>query len=61
VTLVDTNTPGIYGAFALAGDGITAGEVSAIPEPSSVASGLGLLALGAVGVREMRRRRKVAA
>ena len=31
------------------------------PEPANVASGLGLLALGAVGVREMRRRRAVAA
>jgi len=34
---------------------------SAIPEPADVASGLGLLALGAAGVRELRRRRAVAA
>lgn len=47
-------TTNIYGAY---GDNtMTAG---AIPEPSVF--GLGLLALGAAGVREMRRRRKTAA
>lgn len=35
--------------------------VSAIPEPSSIAYGLGLVALGYAGVREHRRRRRVAA
>lgn len=51
-------TTDIYGAYALGS--INAGEVAsaAIPEPAQVATGLGLLALGAVGVREFRRRRK---
>jgi len=48
-------------ADSLNGQNIEAGQVSAIPEPASVASGLGLLALGAAGVREMRRRRQLAA
>lgn len=51
--------PGIYGAFGLPGDDIKAGEIAPVPEPSAAAiGGLGLLALGAAGVREMRRRRK---
>jgi hypothetical protein len=49
---------GLYGQIG--GPGVETDGVSAIPEPADVASGLGLLALGAVGVREMRRRRKVA-
>jgi len=49
---------GVTGAWnETPGGAITAGEVSAIPEPATVASGLALLALGAAGVREMRRRR----
>ncbi len=45
----------VYGAYDLASNPLTAGTV---PEPSTVAlSGLGLLALGATGVRELRRRR----
>ena len=55
---------GDVGAYALAdslgGQNIEAGQVSAIPEPTSMASGLALLALGAAGVREMRRRRTLA-
>jgi hypothetical protein len=58
-------TTDIYGAYGLASTGITAGEystsASAIPEPANVASGLALFALGAVGVREYRRRRQAAA
>ncbi|HWA85907.1 MAG TPA: hypothetical protein VG710_06775 [Opitutus sp.] len=53
--------PGIYGAYGLAGDHITAGEFSAVPEPATTAAGLALFALGAVGVRELRRRRREAA
>lgn len=50
--------PGIYGAYGLASDDITAGQIAAVPEPSlAVLGGLGLLALGAAGVREMRRRK----
>ncbi|HVU24501.1 MAG TPA: hypothetical protein VHE13_10280 [Opitutus sp.] len=37
------------------------GDVYAVPEPASVPSGLALFALGAVGVRELRRRRRQAA
>mgnify|MGYP001549996691 CR=1 FL=1 len=59
ISLVD-NGDGIYGAFGLRTDGIKAGETaSPVPEPSVAAiGGLGLLALGAAGVRELRRRRK---
>lgn len=59
VTLVDKNGDGVYGAFGVASSGITAGQTaeSAVPEPASVASGLALMALGAAGVRELRRRR----
>jgi len=53
--------PTIFGAYDLASsaaaDNFFAGTV-AVPEPSVTAlSGLGLLALGAAGVREMRRRK----
>ncbi len=52
---------GIFGAFnQTPGGAIYAGEV-AIPEPASLPIGLGLFALGAVGVREFRRRRQQAA
>jgi len=51
----EQGTDGLYGQI---GDStVVTDGVSAIPEPASVASGLGLLALGAAGVREMRRRR----
>jgi hypothetical protein len=58
--LVD-NGSGIYGAFDkiddAQADGFTVGAV-AVPEPSLMAiGGLGLLAFGAAGVRELRRRR----
>jgi hypothetical protein len=50
---------GVYGAYGLKSDDILAGE-TAVPEPSATSlSGLALLALGATGVREMRRRRAV--
>ena len=41
----------------VAGQGITGSGV-AVPEPAAAATGLGLLALGAVGLRRMRRDRK---
>ncbi|MEO6847901.1 MAG: PEP-CTERM sorting domain-containing protein, partial [Chthoniobacterales bacterium] len=58
--------PDIYGAFDRAdqvdGDMFKTGSIAAVPEPSITAlGGLGLLALGAAGVREMRRRRSVKA
>lgn len=56
VNFYDKNGDGIYGAFSTRD--ITVGYV---PEPSTVALGLGLLALGAAGVREHRRRKQVAA
>lgn len=53
---------GVFGAYNSAKDGaINVGDVAAIPEPSSAVAGLGLLALGAAGVREFRRRRQAAA
>lgn len=55
VSLVSIN--GIFGAYAPDADSIIAGEL-AVPEPSATAlTGLGLLAVGAAGVREMRRRK----
>jgi PEP-CTERM motif len=51
------NSDGVYGAYGLLSDGLTVGQVSSIPEPATMASGLGLLALGAAGLREHRRRR----
>lgn len=59
VSLMSKNgDPGVFGAFGLASDNILAGETAlAAPEPSVAAlGGLGLLALGAAGVRELRRR-----
>lgn len=41
------------------GLGIVVGSVSSIPEPSTVAAGLGLLALGAAGVRCARKRKGI--
>jgi hypothetical protein len=53
---------GIYGAINASPDSaILAGQVAAIPEAASVATGLALFALGAAGVREFRRRRQLAA
>jgi hypothetical protein len=50
----------VFGAYDISTDpnigNFTAGEV-AVPEPGEAAVGLGLLAFGAAGVREMRRRR----
>jgi len=46
----------VDGAYAPVGEGLKTGHFNAVPEPSPVAlGGLGLLALGAAGVREMRR------
>lgn len=58
--LADGN--GVAGAFAaVPNSSILAGqEATAVPEPAMVAGGLALFALGAVGVRELRRRRSVA-
>jgi hypothetical protein len=59
LSLVDKNGDGIYGAYGLGSDHLSAGEAAAaVPEPASVSGGLALFALGAVGVREFRRRRK---
>ena len=57
--IAKSGDPDIYGAYGLASDDITAGEIaSPVPEPSLAAlGGLGLLALGARGMREMRRRK----
>jgi hypothetical protein len=55
------NTGYVTGAYIDRLNGtITAGQVSAIPEPASVATGLALFALGAAGVREHRRRKLAA-
>lgn len=54
----------VFGAWVLASDpdaaSFTTGTV-AVPEPASLSVGLGLLALGAAGVREWRRRRATVA
>ncbi len=55
----------IFGAFDnkadIEADGFKVGSVAAVPEPSVEAlSGLGLLAVGAAGLREMRRRKAAA-
>lgn len=57
--LVDKSSDGIFGAFGSPSDQIKAGEIAtSVPEPPSFdITGLGLLALGAQGIREMRRRR----
>ena len=48
-------------AYNINGDAIRVGDVgTAIPEPSEAAMGLGLLALGAIGVSRYRQRRKIA-
>lgn len=60
------NSNGNYGAYDLVGnttsDGFTVGDdVVPVPEPIHPALvGLGLLAVGAAGVRELRRRRNIA-
>lgn len=53
---------GNFGAFTLhswayddTGAAITAGQTSAIPEPASIATGLGALAMGAAALRRKRR------
>lgn len=45
---------GFVGAFAPASEGLSVGDLAAIPEPASAAAGLGLLALGAAGLRRRR-------
>lgn len=45
---------GIVGAFAPEAEGIAAGQVAPVPEPAAAATGLGLLALGAAGLRRRR-------
>ncbi|MEO6847591.1 MAG: PEP-CTERM sorting domain-containing protein [Chthoniobacterales bacterium] len=56
--------PTVFGAWILdsdpGADNFATGDVAAVPEPSTVAlGGLGLLALGAAGMSEMRKRRKL--
>jgi hypothetical protein len=52
--------PDIFGAYGTTSDNVWAGQIVATPEPSVAAlGGLALLACGAAGVREMRRRRQV--
>jgi hypothetical protein len=62
--LAQDSNPRIFGAYELIGDvtpAFTNGTIASAPEPSiSTLSGLDLLALGAAGVREMRRRRSAA-
>ncbi|HVU38500.1 MAG TPA: hypothetical protein VHC95_09205 [Opitutales bacterium] len=66
VSLVESTAhPGVFGAYEIASapdiNSFVTGQISAVPEPADAAFGLGLLAFGAAGVRELRRRRKVAA
>lgn len=60
-SFVDKNGDGIFGAYGLKSDNITAGETAptSVPDAGSTAmlTGLALLALGAFGVHETRRRR----
>lgn len=52
---VIADSDGIVGAFAPLAEGINAGDVATpIPEPAAAAFGLGLLALGAAGLRRRR-------
>jgi len=44
-------------AYDSTGASIEVGQTSAIPEPASVAAGLGLLALGAAGLRRWRQQK----
>jgi hypothetical protein len=54
-------TSNVFGAYNSEAYGqIAAGQFNAIPEPAKVATGLALFALGAAGVREFRRRHRVA-
>jgi hypothetical protein len=56
--LID-NGNGIFGAYGTTSDNVWVGQIVATPEPSVAAlGGLALLACGAAGVREMRRRRQ---
>jgi hypothetical protein len=60
-----SNGSGVLGAFDKAsdasGDGFTVGSTAPVPEPSGMTiGGLSLLALGARGLKELRRRRQVA-
>ncbi|HWA85909.1 MAG TPA: hypothetical protein VG710_06785 [Opitutus sp.] len=68
LTLEPVNGPDSpIGAYILSSDpnaslfGAGDYNASAIPEPANVAAGLALFALGAVGVRELRKRRQAAA
>jgi hypothetical protein len=54
-------SPDIYGAWSTGDIQVGQTDFAAIPEPASVATGLGLFALGAAGVREFRRRKQQAA
>ncbi|HVU38501.1 MAG TPA: hypothetical protein VHC95_09210 [Opitutales bacterium] len=57
-----TGAPGVFGAYDISTDpNINSFGTNSIPEPADAAFGLGLLAFGAAGVRELRRRRKQAA
>jgi hypothetical protein len=53
--------PGVFGAYDISTDpDINTFGAGQVPEPADSAFGLGLLAFGAAGVRELRRRRKAA-
>ena len=59
---------GSYGTFVInewayddTGASIQTGATSAVPEPATYAAGLGLLALGAAGLRRWRQRKRLAA